>query len=85
METTLIFSQIVFYFTVSLAIIIVAALFGIFIYLLIETAKEIRKVFKNINIVSNEIGEQTKNIINIVSNLPIFSYFFKKDKKRNKK
>lgn len=78
MESVLIFSEIVFYFTVSIAIILTSVLWVVIIYDLLRITRELKKVFHNINIVSNEVGEQILEALNKLSNLPILSYFLKK-------
>ncbi len=78
METTLIFSQIVFYLTVSAAIIAIGVLFAILTYHLIRIARELEKLSRNINQASSEVSERINDIINNLSDLPILSYFLKK-------
>jgi len=78
METVLILAQIVFYSTVSVAIIVIGALCAIVTYHLIHIAKELEKLSHNLNHASVEASERINDIIDRLSNLPILSYFLKK-------
>jgi fatty acid desaturase len=78
MINALMLSQIVFYFTVSIAIIAVGILFGIFTYHLIKIAKELQELSHNLNHGSAEAMKKINDIIDRLSDIPILSYFLKK-------
>ena len=85
METALILAQTVFYFSASAAIIAIGALSSIALYCFARIIREIANLFGNLNRVSSEAGELIKDIIYVISNLPIFSYFIKKRAAKNKR
>ncbi len=78
METALIFSEIVFYLTVSLAIIVMGVLCAMVTYRLIRIARELEELSRKLNNASDEAGERINEIIDRLSDLPILSYFLKK-------
>ncbi|HUX35930.1 MAG TPA: hypothetical protein VMV71_02755 [Candidatus Paceibacterota bacterium] len=78
METALIFSETVFYLTVSVAIIIIGALCAIVAYHLIRITRELEELSGNLNDASSEAGERINEIIDRLSGLPVLSYFLKK-------
>lgn len=77
METTLMFAEIVFYFTVSLAVITFGVLGAIGTYRLIRIARELEALSRNLNHASSEAGELIHDIIDRLSDVPILSYFLK--------
>ena len=77
METALIVSETVFYFTVSLAIIVIGALFAVVTYHLINIAKELAELSRNLNDAASDAGERINEIIDRLSDLPVLSYFLK--------
>ena len=78
MNTALIFSETVFYLTVSIAIIVVGVLFSILTYHLIRISKELEKLSHNLNHASSEAIDRINDIIDRLSELPILSYFLKR-------
>ena len=72
------FAEIVFYFTVSVAIIVIGILCSIVTYHLIHIARELEKLSSNLSQASSEAGEKINDIIDRLSDLPIFSYFLRK-------
>jgi len=78
METTLIVAQIVFYFTVSAAIIVVGILCAMVTYRLVRIARELEELSRNLNHASSEAGERINDVIDKLSDVPILSYFLKK-------
>lgn len=78
MFTALIFSETVFYLTVSLAIIAIGILLGIFTYHLIRIAKELEELSHNLNHGSSEAMKKINDIIDRLTEIPILSYFLKK-------
>ncbi|MEK7093847.1 MAG: hypothetical protein AAB903_00730 [Patescibacteria group bacterium] len=78
METALLVGQILFYFTVSLAIIVGGILFSIVTYYLIRTAKNLEALSKNLNAASEEAIERINEAIDRLSDLPVLSYFLRK-------
>lgn len=78
MEATLIFAQTVFYFTSSLAIMVVGALFAIVAYHLIDAARELKKLSRKLDQASSEAAERIDDIIDRLSDFPVVSYFLKK-------
>ncbi len=79
MESTLIISEIVFNLTVSIAVIVIMILCSIVTYRLIHITKEFEKLTHNLNHISSETGERINDILDRFSNLPLLSYFFKKN------
>lgn len=78
METTLIFSEIVFNLTISLAVMVVGGLFAVIAYQLISVTRNLKKLSDNLNNASAEAGEKISEALERLSELPIFSYFFRK-------
>jgi hypothetical protein len=78
MTTTLIFAEIIFYFTVSLAIIAVGILCATVVYYLVRLARELEEISHNMKLASNEAGERINYILDKLSILPVLSFFLKK-------
>lgn len=78
MDTALIFAQTVFYFTVSVAIIVIGILCGILTYHLIRIARELEEISHKLNNAAHDAGERIQDVIERLSNVPILSYFLKK-------
>ena len=78
MNTALIFSETVFYLTVSIAIIGVGILFAIFTYHLIRIARELQQLSHNLNEGSSEAMRKINDMIERLSEIPLLSYFLKK-------
>ena len=78
MFTALIFSETVFYLTVSIAIIAVGILFAIFTYHLIRIARELEELSLNLNHGSSEAMKKINDMIDRLTEIPILSYFLKK-------
>jgi len=78
METALLIGQIIFYFTVSLAIIIVGILFSVVAYYLIRAAKNLDALSKNLHTASKDAIQGINDIIDRLSDLPGLSYFLRK-------
>ncbi len=78
-------SQIVFNIVASVAIIILGILFAIAMYHFIGIVKELGKLSKDLHNASDEAIERIKDIIEKLSNLPILSFFLKKEVKKKRK
>lgn len=78
METALIFSEIIFNLTISLAVMVVGGLLAIIAYHLISVVQELKELSGNLNSASVEVGERVNDIIDRLSDLPVLSYFLKK-------
>jgi len=78
METALIFSEIVFNLTISLAVMVVGVLMTVIAYHLVSVAQDLKKISDNITNVSSEVGERISEALERLSELPVLSYFFRK-------
>lgn len=78
METTLIFSEIVFNLTISLAVMVVGGLLAVIVYQLISVVRNLKELSDNLNNASEEAGERIREVLERLSEMPIFSYFFRK-------
>ena len=78
MEATLIFSQILFNFVVSMAIIVVGALFSLMIYHLISITKELKAITHDFHNFTDETRENINDIVERLRELPILSFFLKR-------
>jgi len=88
METALIIGQILFYFTVSIAIIVSGVIFVLIAYRLAKIAKNLEAISKNLNEASEEVVERVQDVIDQLSGLPVLAYFLRKrhsSKRRNTK
>lgn len=83
--TTLLFAQILFYFSVSFAVIILAVMIGFVIYHLIKVTKSLEQISENIENASDELHENLKDALTVLGTLPILSFFFKTKKRKEKK
>lgn len=79
----LIFAQTLYYLVASFAIIAISALFVIIMYHLIHIAKHLRNIADNLEDTSSDLKKRIEEIIERLSELPILSFFLKRDKKRN--
>ncbi len=78
MEATLIFSEIVFNFVVSIAVVTAGVLLVLVALPLIRIGKELEQLSSNLNQASFDAAERINDIIDRFSELPIFSFFLKK-------
>lgn len=86
METALIISEIAFYSTVSLAIIVIGILCVIIAYRLVRIGRELENLSRNLISATNDASERINEIMDRLSSFPILSYFLKKHShSRNKK
>ncbi|AKM84363.1 TPA: hypothetical protein DCZ46_03380 [Candidatus Campbellbacteria bacterium] len=87
----LIFSQILFYLSVSFAVIILGVLTIIIFYHLIKVARSLDKISENIEEMSEDLSDNLEYVLKTLATLPILSFFFKKkeesvkNKKKSKK
>src|SRR5882672_3222002 len=79
----LIIAQTIFYFTVSAAIIVLGALCAIVAYYLIRITKELEAMSRDWHDASDEARERINDIIDRLSDLPILSYFLRKEPRRS--
>lgn len=82
METALILSQTIFYFAVSLAIIVIAIFLSMGMYYLVLIAKELKAITQDLHNLTDEAQERIRDIIERLSELPILSYFLKRRRKQ---
>ena len=75
METTLIFSQILFNFVISTAIVVVGIFFSIMIYHLICITRELKVITHDIHNFTDETRENIDDVIERLRELPILSFF----------
>jgi hypothetical protein len=75
MGTALIFSEIVFNLTVSLAVMVVGGLLAVIAYHLISMVRELKELSGNLNNASAEAVERINEVVSRLSELPILSYF----------
>jgi hypothetical protein len=75
----LIFAQTLYYLVVSLAIIVLGALFTIITYHLIYITKHLRHISDNLDDTSGELKKRIEEVIERLASLPILSFFLKKD------
>lgn len=73
----LIFSQTLFYLTVSFAIIALSILFGIIAYHLIKITRDLGKISNNLGDASEEMLDTLSQLIDRLSSLPILSMFLR--------
>jgi len=79
----LIFAQTLYYLVASLAMITIGALFLVILYHLIHIAKHLRNISDNLDSTSANLKKRIEEIIERLSELPILSFFLKRNKKRN--
>lgn len=80
----LIFAQTIFYLVISLTIIVLGILLIAMAYYLVRIVRHIDKISNNLDEASGEVKENIKEIINKLSVLPLFSFFFKNRPVNNK-
>lgn len=78
MEAVLIVAETIFYFTVSLAIIVIGILVAMVTYHVIHIARELEGLSRNLHNASSEAGERINDIIDRLSDVPFLSYFLKR-------
>lgn len=81
MDTIFIISQTVFYFTVSIAIIVVGIIFSLIMYHVMKIVREIEVMVKNLHNVTDEALERIDEMIERLSALPLLSLFLKKKRR----
>lgn len=75
-------AQTIYYFSASLAIIVIGVFCAIVSYHLIYIAKRLRHISNNLDGLSDELKEKIESVVDKLSALPILSYFLKKDEVR---
>lgn len=83
MIIALLLAQTIFYFVVSLAIIVVGILCAVVAYHLIHIAKELEVLSQNLTDASSDAIEQVNDVIDRLSALPILSYFLRRRAPKN--
>jgi hypothetical protein len=81
MENILIISQIIFYLTFSLAIIVLGFLTAIIAYHLVNIVKKLEIISEELHDASGEATEKIKDIIERLSSLPFLSFLLNKKTK----
>lgn len=82
MGTALIFSEIVFNLTVSLAVMVVGGLLAVIAYHLVSMASELKELSRTLNNASAEALERIGEVVNRFSELPVLSSFLGKRQPR---
>lgn len=85
METLLLLSQIIFNFVVSLAILALGIALGIAAYRLARIAKNLHTLSEGVVEFSKETEDRIRDILDNLEDVPIFSFLFKKKKKRSQR
>ncbi len=85
METTLIFSEIVYYLTISIVVITLGAFCAAILFYFLKMVQELEGLSHNLKSASSEVGERINDIIERLSALPVFSYLLKKHPKKHEK
>jgi hypothetical protein len=80
----LIIAQTLFYFTVSLAIIISGILFLYILLQLISVMRHLEHISNNLQYTTGELKEKISDILDQLERIPFLAYFFKKKKKVHK-
>jgi len=83
--SVLIFSEILFNFVASIAIIVIGVLLCFTAYHLMHITKKLRHISENLSDISDDTKETIEEIIEKLSSLPILSFFMKGGKKGSKK
>lgn len=78
MENALILSQTVFYFAVSIVIIIIGVLFSIGTYHLTLIAEDLEAIMRDVHDLSDEAHERIHDIVDRLSEVPVLSFFLKR-------
>lgn len=76
--TMLIFSQTLFYLTVSFAIIALSALCGLIAYNLMKITRDLSKISNNFSEASDDLREKLEEVLDQLSEIPILSAFLRK-------
>jgi len=79
----LIFAETVFYAVVSLALIILGALFIVMVYELVMIARNLRAISENISAVSKDAEEKLMELMGKLSDSPIMSFFMKRSSRKS--
>ncbi len=82
METVLIVSQIFFYFSVSLAIVVIGVLCIITLFHLVRITKELERISRDFRNASGDVLERIRDIVEMLSELPILSFLLKRAHRR---
>lgn len=73
--TMLIFSQTLFYLTVSFAIIALSVLLGLIAYNLMRITKDLSKISNNFSEASDDLREKLDEVLERLSEVPFLSAF----------
>ena len=74
----LLVAQIIYYFTVSFAILVIGVFSIIIVYHLMHITKHLGHIADNIDDASTGLKEEIEDILAALSTLPILSYFLKR-------
>lgn len=84
MIDVLIFAQIVFYLSASIAIITIGVLLCFAVYHLVKVSRHLHSIAKNLDQTSHEVEERLVLVLENLERLPIFSFLFKSNRKSGK-
>ena len=76
--TMLIFSQTLFYLTVSFAIIALSILFGLIAYNLMRITRDLSKISNNFSEASDDLREKLEEVLEQLYEVPVLSSFLRK-------
>lgn len=85
METVLMFAETIFFFTMSVAVLIVSTLCVIFMIHVVHIAKKLKEFSDGLSHASHKVGERVYGAIDRILDLPILSYFLKKYSRAHEK
>lgn len=74
----LILSQTIFYFVISVVVVLFGVLLCVITWHMIAIAKHLHRLSNNLESVSQEVQETINGIIDVLAGLPIMSFLFKK-------
>ncbi|TSC81851.1 MAG: hypothetical protein G01um101420_764 [Parcubacteria group bacterium Gr01-1014_20] len=77
MIDVLIFAQIVFYFSASIAIIVIGVLLVFAIYHLVRVSRHLHSIAESFDQTSHEVKDRLAMALENLERLPVFSFLFK--------
>ncbi len=84
MIDVLIFAQIVFYFSASIAIIVIGVLLSFSVYHLVRVSRHLHSIAQSFDQTSHEVKDKLAVALDNLERLPVFSFLFKSRDKSKK-
>ena len=84
-ENALILSQTIFYFSASVAIIVIGIIFSVGTYHLTVIVKELEAITRDIHDFTGDAEERIRDILERLSHVPLLSFFLKRKKRESSK